>query len=417
MLDINGVRIVREYSGTRRVVADWFPNQILDAGRNYMGSYSSWAGVGSKCQVGTNSTDPSSNDTQLLGYLAGTDFIHASSSGAQSSEPWYWWDQITYRFDEGDATGNISEAGVGWSIDEGPYLITRALVVDGDGIPFTPTVLPNEWLDVTYQLQYHPPLEDVEGTITLDGVIYDTITRAANVNATGDLIGKAMGVITTNPSRWRAYSGNLGTLIQSPTGAWEDADSAGQYNLDYQNNTYRRDMQINCGITGWNVPDQDDGFGLGIRSIIIYTHAGSFQTQFNAQGSGDRIYKDVDHYMTLIWRLTWAGWYWANPYTMQAASDATTPTTGNWNTNVAKTILRINWDDSGATDHQEDLQLEDNTLFRITQDNDATKWIHYRSSAAYTEDGDYTYYTVSVEDSQNGGPVVGLACTITAVDF
>lgn len=409
MLDINGNPVVREYEGTRRVVADWFPNQILDAGRNRMGSTSNWAGGGSKCQVGNDNTEPTSADTQLHGYVAGTVTIQASSFGAQSSAPWFHWDQVTYRFAQGVAAGNLSEAGVGWDTIDGPYLITRALIVDGDGEPFTPTVLATEWLDVTYQLQYYPPLEDVEGTVTLNGIVYDTITRAANVNSGGGNIGMQMGVWSTSVTYWKAYDGNIGTIIQSPSGTWDDADTSGQYNLSYVNNSYYRDMQIDCGINGWNL-------GAGIRSILITTNAGNFQTQFNAQGSGNTINKSVDFYMTFIWRLSWAGWYWANTYNMQAASDATTPTTGNWNTNVAGTLLRINWDDTGATDHQEDLQLESDTLFKITQDSDTTKWAFYRAQAIYSEGVDYTSYTVVLESSQNSGPTVGQACTITAVD-
>lgn len=417
LLDINGVPIVREYPGTRRIVADWFPNQILDAGRNKMGDSSGWAGGGSKCQVGTNSTAPTSSDTQLLGYVAGTQTIQASSSGAQSSAPWFHWEQVTYRFPQGDAAGNLSEAGVGWSVDDGPYLITRALIVDEVGDQFTPTVLPTEWLDVTYKLQYYPPLEDLEGTIVLDGITYDTITRAANVNSGSVNIGVQMGEWSTSNVYWKAYDGDLGTIIQSPSGSWENSDSYNQFNHSYQNNSYQRDMQIDCGIEGWNLPDTLDGFGLGIRSILIATNAGAFQTQFNAQGSGDRIYKDVEHYMSLVWRLKWAGWYWAHPYVHTASSDATTPTAGNWNTNVAGTLLRINWVDSGATDRQLDLQLESNTLFRITEDAAPENWVQYRGQALYSEGADYTSYAVVVEASQNSGPTVGQASTITAVDF
>lgn len=413
VLDENGewTGEVIEIDGSRRTLADNVPNQILDAGRNKMGSSDNWAGDNSYCQVGTNSAAPTSVDTQLLGYVAGTNtkVAGAAASGAASSEPWYAWDQQTYRFGSGVAEGNLSEAGVGWNATDGPYLVTRALIVDEDGIPFTPTVLDDEYLDVTYQLRYYPPLEDIEGTIILDGITYDTITRASGVNSGGGNIGQMMGVWDTGTNYWKAYDGDIGEIFEAPDGLHDDADTSAQFNLGYQNNSYYRDMQINCGITGWNN-------ALGIRSILINTNAGQFQTQFNAQGTGDRIPKDIDYYMSFVWRLTWAGWYWANTYNRQASSDSTTPTTGNWNTNVAETLLRINWDDTGATDHQDDLQLEDNTLFRITQNSDPTKWVHYRSSAAYTEDVDYTYYTVSVEDSQNSGPDVGQDCTITAVD-
>jgi hypothetical protein len=414
----NGVRIVHVYSGTRRITADWFPNRILDTGRNIMATSGGWAGTGSSCQVGTNSTNPDSDDTQLLGYLAGTGQIVATSDGATSEEPYFGWDQQTYRFEPGEATGNVSEAGVGWDTVDGPYLISRAKVVDLIGDPLTATVKPEEWCDVTYQLQYHPPLEDVEGTILLDGIMYDTITRASDVNSLmGNNIGSELGALISFVSNFTAYDGDIGTILQAPDGDSRNVDGTSHVNLTYQNNSYQQDMLINCGISGWNLPDLDDGFGIGIRSIRINTTAGAYQTQFNAQGDGSRIPKTIDYYMDLTWRLTWAGWYWAYSYTKQAASDATTPTTGNWNTNVAETLLRINWEDSEATDQQLELQVESDTLFRITQDSDRTKWVQYRCQQIYSEGVDYTSYVVVVEDVQNSGPDVGQACTITAVDY
>ncbi len=407
----NGLPIVYEYLGTRRVVVDWFPNQMLDVGRNIMATSSNWAGAASKCQVGGNNTPSLSTDTQLLGFVAGTAVTQVSSKGAQASTPYYGWDQQTYRFAEGAAQGNLSEVGVGWDVIDGPYLITRALIVDGSDNPTTATVLSDEWLDVTYQLRYYPPLEDVEGTVTLNGTVYDTLTRASAVNAVlGDNIGILIGQLSPGVSSWVAYDGNIGSMIQAPSGASANCDNDDQFNLAYSNNSYRIDMQCDCGITGWNL-------GAGIRSIRGSTTAGNFQTQFDAQSGGATIPKTVDFTMSMVWRVSWAGWYWAYGYSRQASHDSTTPTTGNWNTNTAETLLRINWDDSGATDRQIDLQLESNSLFRITEDAARENWAQYRVQAAYTEGGDYTYYTVVVESSQNGGPTVGQACTITAVDY
>jgi hypothetical protein len=270
----------------------------------------------------------------------------------------------------------------------------------------------DEWLDVTYQLRYYPPLEDVEGTITLDGVVYDTLTRASVVNTSADKIGLAIGILTGPgaPVTWRAYDGNIGTVLQAPSGTSDLNDNSDQFNQTYINNSYETDIKVDAGIAGWNL-------GAGIRSIQIVTNAGAFQTQFNAQSGGATIPKDIDHFMDLTWRLSWAGWYWAFAHNRQASSDATTPTTGNWNTNLAETLLRINWEDLGATDHQSELQVESDTLFRITEDAARENWIQFRGQAIYTEGGDYTSYSVVEESSQNGGPTVGQNCTITAVDF
>jgi len=402
---------VVETSGSRRVVADWFPNLILDAGRNIMNDHSNWATGGSACQVGTSGTVPTTADTGLIGFVIGTTNIHDSSFGSEATPPYFGWEQTTYRFIPGEATGNLSEVGVGWSALTGPYLISRALITDGLGAPTTITVLADEYLDVTYQLRYYPPLEDVEGTITLNGVVYNTITRASSVNSElGLRVGTALGEYSPTPASWQAYDGNIGSLVQAPSGTSAACDNADQSNQPYSNNSYEIDMLCNCGATGWNL-------GAGIRSIRISTTAGNFQTQFNAQSDDSRIPKDINFTMSMTWKLTWAGWYWAYAYEKQANSDSVTPTTGNWNYNTAKTLLRINWDDAGAVDRQVKLQVETDVLFRITEDGDATKWAQFRGSVLYSEGADWTEYAGAIETEQNGGPTTGQACTITAVDF
>lgn len=289
---------VHEFKGSRRQLTGWMPNQILDEGRNIMASSSNWAGSGSKCQVGTNNTTPSVSDTQLLGYVAGTSVIQAHSSGAQSSTPYYGWDLTTYRFGLGDAAGNLSEAGVGWNTADGPFLISRALIVDGTGTPTTVTVLGDEFLDVTYELRYYPPLVDVLGTVTLNGVQYDTITRAAAVTSWGQDVGAILGQKSLFNTDWQAYDGDLGTIIQAPSGTSAACDNDDQFNLAYSNNSYQIDMQCSTGPTGWNL-------GSGIRSIRIKTNAGDFQTQFNATSGGARVPKDTNFTMELVWRLSW----------------------------------------------------------------------------------------------------------------
>ncbi len=289
---------VHEFKGSRRKLTGWMPNQILDAGRNIMATSSNWAGVGSKCQVGTNSTTPLATDTQLLGYVAGTATQQAHSSGAQSSSPYFGWDLMTYRFGVGAAEGILSEAGVGWSTADGPYLISRALIVDGGGTPTSVTVLANEFLDVTYQLRYYPPLGDTLETVTLNGVSYDLISRASAVTSWGGNIGQAIGQRSLTNSDWQAYDGDVGTIVQAPSGVSAQCDNANQFNQSYSNNSYRIDMQCDTGSTGWNL-------GAGIRSIRIKTNAGDFQTQFNATSGGARVPKDTNFTMELVWRLGW----------------------------------------------------------------------------------------------------------------
>jgi hypothetical protein len=279
---------------------------MLLSGMNQMADFSNWAGAGSKCQVGTVSVpEPSTNDTQLLGYIAGTDVVVEHTSGAQPTAPFYGWDRTTYEFNPDDhpeiGEQNLQEAGVGWSTEHSPAaLITRALFTDGIGGNPTFTPLDDEIMQVQYELRYYPPLGDTIGTVTLNGVLYDTVTRASNVTQWGDQIGQIMGVLTGSAVPWVAYDGTIGTIEQAPNGLDDPADNSDQVNLGYQNNTFEIDMQVDVGPTGWVLTN-------GIRSIWIATNAGFFQTQFTEDQTADTTIPktDNDFTMSLTWRLGW----------------------------------------------------------------------------------------------------------------
>lgn len=291
---------IHKFSGKRRVLANWFPNKVLDAGRNYIGSNNSWIQA---CQVGTDNTPPSASDTGLGAYHAGTSTIQYDLDGAQASSPYFGWLRRTYRFPVGATAANLSEAGFGWATGAGANLFSRCLIVDGTGTPTTVTPLADEILDVTYELRYYPPLSDVNGTIVLNSITYDTIVRASLVNSStwqSDNIGIAkMGVRWSGDGSWfNAYDGNLGTLIQSPSGSSANLSSGTPYDRAYGNNDYYIDMVVPAGTTAWVL-------GAGIRSVVISTNMGRFQTQFDAQGTGNRIPKTGGNTLELEWRVSW----------------------------------------------------------------------------------------------------------------
>ena len=109
---------------------------------------------------------------------------------------------------------------------------------------------------------------------------------------------------------------------------------------------------------------------------------------------------------------------WAYNWTMQGSDNNITPTIGNWNTNVQQSLLRINWTDDEAipVGHQLELQVVPNTVFEISEVGDATRFVHFRTNAAYVEGTDWTEYDVMVVDEGSvSRPRVGEACQIRAV--
>jgi hypothetical protein len=289
---------IHKFSGKRREVAPWFPNLALTNGLNYMGSN---GGFMDYCQVGTANNTPNVSDTGLYSWLAGTNNLKSGSStyAARSTTPYYGYRQKTWRFTAGTATGNIQEVGVGWG-SSGATLLSRALPINELGESIAPTVLSDEILDVTYQLRYYPPTADLTGTVTLDGTVYDTTIRASvvtNQETQASIIGTEMGYAGAL-SDWKAYDGNIGTIIQAPSGI--SANLAGSLsNQAYSNNSFERKMDAQCSVSGWNL-------GSGIRSIYIETTGGAFQTEFSAQGTGNTIPKTNLYTLTLVWKIAWS---------------------------------------------------------------------------------------------------------------
>lgn len=298
------LQCINKFSGKITQDTGWFPNTILNAGRNVMATRSDWMNY---CQVGTNGTFPvlladRQAETSLGNFFAGTSTIQTTTNGQAGSAPYYGWKRKTFRFAAGTVAAVLQEVGVGWSAAGGSTLISRAPLLDPVlQTPTTITPLIDEILDVTYELRYYPPLVDSLSQVTLDGIVYDTITRAASV--TGDRwsadIGSAIGQHSSFSSDWLAYDGDIGAITTTPSGLTANCDNANQSNSGYSNNSY--EMQVNCstGSTGWNL-------GLGIRSIRIRTTAGDYQTQFNAVSTGNRIPKTSLYTMNMAWKIAWA---------------------------------------------------------------------------------------------------------------
>lgn len=277
--------------GRVRPLTGWFPNLITDVGLNRIGTGSYL----SACHVGSNNTAPTVNDTILTGFIAGSSTVTSTSSGAQSSEPYYGWKNRTYRFAVGIATGNISEVGIATSRNNGgtTIMFSRALVLDELGDPTTVTVLADEVLDVTYQLRLYPPLTDTLQTVNITGSgSHDVITRARAVTSSGwgGYLGETANISPSAPSPIQVYNGDIGAITGGPSGFSRQANP---YNLAYGNNDLYRDGGVSFGLDAGNVG--------GIRSASWTTSIGLYQTQWDPV-----IPKDNTNTLSLIFRYAWS---------------------------------------------------------------------------------------------------------------
>jgi hypothetical protein len=303
-LDGAGRLSVLEFPWTRRSLIeakgpDENANKLLTAGLNKLSTQSGWMG---SCQVGTDSSQPTAGQTALGAHVAGTSTIHADNYGAQGSVPYYGWRRRTYRFGAGAAAGNLNEIGIGWGTT-GATLIARHRTVNTLNEETTITVLGSEYLDVTYELRYYPPLVDYASTIVLDGFTYDTLTRAAlvtNSNHWGQFIGSPIGEYTNANSDWSAWDGEPGDITQNPSGSSVSADNSSGFDEVYNNNSFEQTFGLNVGPTGWNVSG-------GFRTIRFRSTAGSYQCRFGRQGGGDeKVPKTSAYQIQLKWTIAWA---------------------------------------------------------------------------------------------------------------
>ena len=272
--------------GTRRVLADWFPNLILNGGLDRMGANSDYLNW---CQVGSGSTAPVATQTALVNRIAGTNTIQADVNGAQASAPYYGWCRLTYRFAQGVAAGNLSEVGVGWATSGS--LFSRALILDGGGSPTTITVLSDEVLDVTYELRRYPGTVDLTGTVVLDGVTHNWLSRASGVTDSGHWAGTGAMALDWDA----AFNGDIGPVTASwPSGA---SGLLSATPLAYSSGSYTRAATVSAGLG-------DSNLSGGIRSILITAYglgAGRYQIQFDPA-----IPKDNTKVLSLTIQHTWA---------------------------------------------------------------------------------------------------------------
>jgi hypothetical protein len=291
---------IRRPDGRVRWDSGFFPNKILDAGRNNMASQTNWLIY---CHVGTGATPPTAVETQLENFVVSTNTIHADSNSTQGSAPYYGWRRKTFRFAVGAGHGgeNLSEAGIGWGA-AGSTLVSRALILDPTTqLPTTVTPQADELLDVTYEMRYYPPLTDAINSVTLNGVDYTTTTRASIV--TNDMWSKNIGMLITYYSAasgyWLAYDGNIGTITQAPSGNSQDPTTGNPYAVAYSNNSYARRIGDSVGTSDWVL-------GAGIRSLTLNTKAGAYQTQLAATVGGATVPKTTLHTMIFEWVINWA---------------------------------------------------------------------------------------------------------------
>jgi len=271
--------------GTRRVLADWFPNLILDAGLDRMGANGDYLNF---CQVGSGSTAPATTQTTLATMVAGTSLIQSDTAANSGSSPYFARRTKIYRFAQGVATGVLAEVGVGWATTGSLY--SRALILDALGTPTTITVLADESLDVTYELRMYVWPAETSGSIVLNGVTHSTVQKSS-LAAGWSLAGQNQ-LTASKALSVSAFTGSVPAAIDgSPSGTnTGDAEiSAAAYTPGSLSQT----LGITAGLTSWNN-------AAGIGAILVKAGWGRWQIGFTPN-----IMKTASDILTLQVRHSW----------------------------------------------------------------------------------------------------------------
>lgn len=238
-----------------------FENVITDIGLDRIGTNAPIA----YAFVGTGTATPAVTDQKLSVFLAATNTAAPAGNNVATqatTAPWWGGYVKAYRFGEGVAAGNLTEIGVGWGgTSQATHLLfSRALIKDGAGNPTTITVLPNEFLDVSYESRVYLPADDVVFTnVMIYGNPHKFTVRGIAQAAAGDQGG--LGV-----SGWNAY-GNfnayrdfaLSAITASAVSGTSLANGAASA-AAYTSGSLKRAQTVTYGLTSANHANGISGF-------------------------------------------------------------------------------------------------------------------------------------------------------------
>lgn len=283
---------VKKANGEVKQKTDWIDNIVLDQGLSALGN----SFVLRVCRVGTGSSNPVASQTELDNQVGSTARSTQSypETGTRSDEGYFWVRKI-FRFDAGEATGDLTEVGVGWG-DSGATLFNRALILDAKGRRVTVTVLEDETLDVAVELRAYYPLTPIEGQIveteqTPEG---DDIQKQYFYK-----IAPLFQDMSMNQGYWDGnsvchhaygYAGQMNSNTVAPTQYIDEFKKI--THQPYENNR-KREFDIYWGI--------NQGNANPLRTVILNTKIGTFQMQVTPA-----IEKTPQKVLQLAFEIVWS---------------------------------------------------------------------------------------------------------------
>lgn len=248
-----------------------FDNLITNRGLDLWGSNNGGA-VFPRIRVGTGTSVPAPSDTQLqtmigveIGATAGTTSPGVAPNYENTTT-------FTGNWAIGQVVGNLTEVSIG-AVNSTNYAFSRALILDGAGVPTAFPIAADEQLRVTYVFKQWPPLVDQLTTQKIGSITYDVLVRAHNIATTsGGWAGYAQFSTPPQISTQQAFTGDaIASLTSSasPAGSLSNADS--NTVTPYVTGSYESQGVTTAGPTTWNG---------NIRTILNRRATMGFQNQY-----------------------------------------------------------------------------------------------------------------------------------------
>lgn len=287
-----------------------FPNLLTDYGLNRVGT-ASFSEYQARIYVGTGSTPPAPTDVSLVAYRANSNSF-TDLGVIYGGAPDYWAQRAyVWKFGIGAASGNLTEVGMGTGTATGvPHehkLLSRALIVDSGGAPVTVTVLPDEYLDVTYAIRHYPHIPDVTQIINISGVSYTFTHRQAYASSQHSTNSNGMMMWTSSIGTYTGTSAGTPPSLGSVTGTLTNAGAQGACtptHQSYSDGSLTRRVKITAGLSDSNL-----AYGIrGMQPIISSNNNPTFGFigQYKQITISPGIPKDNTKVLEFFGNISWA---------------------------------------------------------------------------------------------------------------
>lgn len=305
-IDANGDQILSE----AEVVLPWFHNLITNKGLDEIEINGNQL---TACRIGTGNATPNVTDQFLQTQVGATTTAGTGNNATGVAiDNSYIYTRKSRRFAAGTIAGlNLSEVAMAREVGAATPVFSRALLTDALGNPLTIVLLPDEVLDVIYELRLYITNADVVVNVSIDGVA-STVTMRPHTWPNGAAwLGRANNIGNgIFPSHLQGGTVTLGCQANQVAIGVSNGGSSGSgntggtgtYKAAYVSGSRQRTMTVNVGLTVAN-------FAGGIGAFVMSAD-GSWWTDASPPGEwswgfNPKLNKDNNRVAQIIVGFTW----------------------------------------------------------------------------------------------------------------